>query len=76
MGCSNSRFGGLQDNAMQAMVQPTKSVLDAFLSSSQDSKNQTTLCEPHTQTLADHVSVCGIMWQIQLVCCCEEFCWL
>ncbi len=67
MGCFSSRFGGLQDNAMQAMVQPIESILDAFSSYYQDSKNQTTLCEPRTQTLADHVLVCGIMWQIEPV---------
>jgi len=38
---------------------------NAFLGSFQDSKNQTTPYEPHTQALVDHVLVCGIMWQIE-----------
>jgi len=51
------------------MAQLTEFVLDAFLGFPQDSKNQTTFCEPCIQTLADHVSMCGIMWQIELVSC-------
>jgi len=41
LGRSNSKFGGVQDNAMMcwAMAQPIEFILDAFLGSPQDSKN-------------------------------------
>ncbi len=51
------------------MAQLAEFVLDAFLGSRQNSKNQTTIREPRIQTLADHASMCGIMWQIELVSC-------
>jgi hypothetical protein len=40
---------------------------NAFLGFFQDSKNQTTPYEPCIQALGDHVLVCGIMWQIEII---------
>jgi hypothetical protein len=40
---------------------------NAFLSSPQVSKNQTSPCEPYTQALVDHALVCGIMCQTKPV---------
>jgi hypothetical protein len=38
---------------------------NAFLSSPQVLKNQTSPCEPYTQALVDHALVCEIMCQIK-----------
>ncbi len=49
-----------------ACVEPYLSLLNlsnAFSGFLQSSKNQTTFCEPHIQTLANHASMSGIMWQ-------------
>jgi len=42
---------------------------NAFLGFPLNLKNQIAPYELHTQALANHASMCGIMWQTKLVSC-------